>query len=177
MIFSDLQQTIVDRLLWDAYFTEDDKQVTVLPEVALDLTNAIKKALGDIGVIVVVRTVQVKPTDRVDLANVGVVLEIAEMVAVNRGKNGSGKPAIDVGAKCMALLRGWSPNQDMWAPFLLWGEGLQHAGTNDQGCDLWTLEFMTQTVLETLATVLGTENNIGIGDENGTPLIVSPVAA
>jgi hypothetical protein len=94
-----------------------------LPEVALDLKSEWDIALAKLGAAVVVGTIGCQPTDRVDLANVRVPIQITENVTINRGKGGSQKVAADIGAKIMALLRSWSPNEDMWAAFLLWGQG------------------------------------------------------
>jgi hypothetical protein len=177
MIFSGLQQSIVDRLLWDAYFTEPGKEVKCLAQKLLDLRAQWDAALAKLGAAVIIGTIGCAPTDRVDLADVDILLQITENVTLNRGKNGSQKPACDVGAKCMALLRQWTPNNDMWAPFLLWGQGFQYVGEDEEGLDHWTLQFRTQTVLDLLVTALGTDTGAAIGDENQTPLIVSPTPA
>jgi hypothetical protein len=57
------------------------------------------------------------------------------------------------------------------------GQGLQYLGEDDDGNLHWTLEFMTQTMMELKVTALGTEDGKALGDETGTPLIVSPTAA
>jgi hypothetical protein len=51
-------------------------------------------------------------------------------------------------------------------------------GEDDKsGCDYWTVELLTQTMLDLLVTLLGTETDVAIGDENETGLLVSPTAA
>ena len=176
MIFSDLQNAVVERLLWDAWFTEPGKTVGVFAEHKLDLAAQWQQTIGKIGAAVLVRTVGCAPTERVDLADVDVWIEMTEFVSINRGKSGSQKPGCDVGAKAMALLRGWTPDNNMWAPFLLWGQGLQYVGEDDQGLDRWVLQFRTQTMLELLAQVIGTDT-AAIVDDQGRAFVVSPTPA
>lgn len=174
MILTDLQNATVARLLWDAYFTETGRAVACLAENALDLVAEYTKAVSKLGTCVIVASPAVAAAERVDLAAVSVQLDITEHVIVNRSTSGSCKPACDVGAKCMALLRGWTPNADMWAPFEF--QSLQRIGEDEQGMDHWNLACRTYTMLDLLVTLIGTDA-IGIGDEDGAGLIVSPTSA
>ena len=176
MIFSTLQNAIVTRLLWDAYFTLPTAKVTALAENALDLLSEYEKAIGKFGIAAIVATPSVTPGERIDLATVTIVIGICEHVSVNRGRGGANKPASDVGAKAMALLRNWSPNADLWAPLQFVSFG--RVGEDEKtGADYWELTMLTQTMLELFVTVLGTEDDVAIGDENEAALIVSPTAA
>ena len=176
MILEDLQKGIADRLLWDAYFTEPGKVVAVIEENPMDLATEFDTALAKgSGAAVVVARPSVTPTERVDLMDIAVTLLISENVTLNRAKSGSGKTASSIAIKALALLRHWSPDEDLWAPFLL--QNLAPLGSDDDGCDHWTLELKTQTVFDLLVTMLGTERGTAIGDEAGTGLIVSPTSA
>jgi len=53
------------------------------------------------------------------------------------------------------------------------GQGLQYVGEDDQGLDRWVLQFRTQTMLELLAQVIGTDT-AAIVDDQGRAFVVSP---
>lgn len=177
MIFSNLQTAIVDRLLWDAWFTDPGKDVSVLAQITLDIKNEWKRALlKATGAVVLVNTIGCKPTQGLDLVDIPVILQISENVTLNRGKTGSQKPGADIAAKCVALLRGWTPNKDVFAPFLLWGEGLSYLGEEEaDSIDHWLIELRTQTMLTTEVTGIGSD--AAISDELGRALIMSPTDA
>lgn len=175
MIFSDLQNAVAARLLWDSYFTEPKREVAVLAENALDLLTEYQKAVDKMrGTAVVVATPEVTETERVDLVNVRVALDITENVQLNRGSSGARKPASDVGAKGMALLRGWRPSE-IWAPLEF--AGLVRAGEDEAQCDHWILTMRTQLMLDLIVWVIGTETGEAIGDQAGKAFVVTPTVA
>lgn len=148
MLFSDLQSAILTRIESDtAYLAEPGKAVTVLAENALDLLSEYEKAISKLGMAVIISTPRVTPTERVDLANVSVSIAICEHVSLNRATSGTQKPAIDVGAGIMAMLRNWTPDENVWAPFLFLD--FARVGQDEtSGCDLWSIDFQTQTMLD-----------------------------
>ena len=161
MIFSDLQTAVVARLLWDAYFTETGKEVAVLPENALDLLSEYEKAIAKTGgIVVIIGTPVITETEGIDRVQVAISVHVAENVALNRGKKGTQKVAADVGAKAMALLRNWTPNEDLWAR--IYFRSFQRIGEDEQGCDHWQLDLYTYTQLDLLVTALGTERGAAL---------------
>jgi hypothetical protein len=175
MIFTDLQQAIVDRLLWDAWFTDPDAKVSVIREDPLNLLAEYQKSIGKLGAVVIVAQPAIVETERIDLVNISIVLHSAENVTLNRSKSGSQKTGAENLIKAMALLRQWTPNEDMWAPFYL--KGMTPIGEDEDGCYHHQLELYTYTMLELLVTLLGTERGTAIGDQDGKAFVVSPTPA
>lgn len=107
-VLSDTQAMMVAILESDSALAP----VKILSENLGDINSQIRMALGKIGICAIVLT----PDASVDGTNapgpllkpVGVVVEIEELVVVNRGDKGSKLPASDVAER--VLWRGHSPN-------------------------------------------------------------------
>lgn len=172
MIFSDLQNAVVARLNWDAYFADPDKGATVLAENRMDLIHELDASLARLGVCAVVVTPRVTPGEN-DTTSVRVVLLIHEIPIINRDTSGSQKAAQDLGAKAMALLTDWTPNEDMWSPLEF--QGLELTDVDETyGRITWSAEFITYTMLELLITLLDDESDNVLINESGETLLVSP---
>ncbi len=107
-VLEELQEVAVSRMQSDPYYA----RVSLLREQLHDIRAQIRTALGKIGIVGIVVTPQAdcnKPNAPGPILDgLNLVIDITELVIVNRGANGSRQPASEVAEHTAWLLH--SPN-------------------------------------------------------------------
>lgn len=180
MVFDDLQQKLVDRLNWDAFFSAPIKGVRALAENRMNLQTELDTALSKLGLAVVVAITRVSAAEIGALAGgvaVTVTLQVHEVPLINRASSGTQKTASQVLVKALSLWgRPWTPDRDVWSQMEFAGFSLANVD-EEYGLITWTIEFQIFTMLETVVHVLATEGDRPLVTENEEMLLVSPTPA
>lgn len=107
-VLEELQQVALARMRVDPYYA----RVTLLHEQLHDIRAQIRAALGKLGIVAIIITPKADSTKPNApgpiLDGCNLVVDITELVVVNRGANGSRQPASDVAEHTAWLLH--SPN-------------------------------------------------------------------
>ena len=114
-LFSDLQTLVADRLDSDAVFSAPPA-IPILTEQIGDLDNEIQRAIQRVGLVAIVLTPRVTRLDRRHLAEVEVVISVAQVRELSL-RAGSKKLAADVAASAWALLDDWAASET-WQPLI-----------------------------------------------------------
>lgn len=180
MIFTDLQNALVARLMGDAYFGAPETGVLAIAENRMDLLAELDQQLARCGLGVVVAIGQIASgehgNDSVTEAIVTITSQVHEIPAINRAEGGTQKTALDVLVKHLSLWGApWRPS-DGWSPLQFTNFSLLEVD-QDFGRITWQIEFQTRTFLETVVEALATESGLPLGTEAGELLINSPTVA
>lgn len=136
-----LIQALSDRLAEDPLFAPGRvPEIPVVPETDLQLTDRTDKALGSIGICVVVLITGIQWQGM--QADYHFTIRVIENVAQNRGKTGSKVVPLLIGEKIKGLLQGWCPGEE-WSEIL--PSQFQLAGATDE-LMIWELEAVASTV-------------------------------
>lgn len=128
-IIRTLQEAIKTRLAANTDFAAGVDPVTaavpILTEQHGVIENEVARAVGKIGVSVVVLTPRLAPIANATngASELTVVVAVTENVLVNRSGSGSKKPATDLAEAAWASLQGWTPAGG-WSPMRIKGLSL-----------------------------------------------------
>lgn len=149
-LLTDLQGLVAGKLA-DDYPTAGPGQtwvLDILTEDDGDILYGINKAIAEIGISTIVMTPKMQITGRApNQVEVDVVIQITENVTINRsgGAGNSGIPAGDLGVQCVVSLMRWTPDPDIWTPFLF-----QHLMIHQMKPLIYEAAFKTNTILQTV---------------------------
>jgi hypothetical protein len=180
MVFDDLLTKLVERLNWDAFFSDPDKGVRVIAENRMDLLNEVDVALAKLGMAVVVAITRVTPDETGAYGGaivVTVTLQAHEIPLINRAESGTQKTAQQILVKSKSLWdRPWTPDRDVWSPLEFQSYQLTDADAQNARV-IWTIDYVTRTCLETVVEVLATESGRPLVTQASENLLVSPTPA
>ena len=144
-LFSDLQESIAERLASQLADAGGPRGIEPLIEVKGDLVTQIRQRLDKIGLGIVVLTPSVRrvPEDGDNKIEARVTIGIAEKPIVNGSKIGSGVPAIDVVSAVLGSLHAWQPVNEKWSILQLEVIELGNVGEYVE----YSVEYSTQTYL------------------------------
>lgn len=111
---TDLQTLVAARL--NALDLFADNGITALTEDVGDLTDEVTEAVNEIGLSVALVTPLIQPNGDGFGLVVDFVVNVSEMVTLNRGATGTGQPALDVAVAIWNSLDEWQP-AEIWSPF------------------------------------------------------------
>jgi hypothetical protein len=99
----DIQRELSGVITADSYFTG----IPIITEARGDILNQIQRALGKLGICVIIETLTGRPEHASAgsyLIELNVGLTVTENVLINQGSTGTRKPASEVVARIMCLL-------------------------------------------------------------------------
>jgi len=176
MLIAELQNAVVAKLQYDAWFSMADPACPVVADNRGDLKAQVDAALGKSGVILVVEEPSLRsgelPTELVARFK----LTIVEHPPTNRAK-AQFRTAAETGMKAMALLMFEGQGQrwqaaEHWTPFTF--ERLEPGDESEEGHISWELEFTTETIGDVEETLLADHAGRLIATDAGENLEVSP---
>lgn len=179
MIFDDLLNTLVARLNNDAFFSDPAKGLQVIAANRMDLLTEVDIALNKLGIVAVLEVTRVVP-DQIGAYHGSVVvtltLQVHEIPLLNRAESGSQKTAQQCLVKSRSLWdRPWTPDRDVWSPLQL--QSFQMTSVDEAtAMVVWSMEYTTMTMLETVVEVLATESGVPLVTQSQENLFVSPTA-
>jgi hypothetical protein len=87
--------------------------IEVLEEDKGDLDSQIERAKGKLGIVVSVETPQMRRGEQKRHVEMTVVVEVQEMVSINRGPAGTKRTWLQVAEEIMVSLHGWKPAESL----------------------------------------------------------------
>ena len=111
-LLTDIQSAVAARLR-ELEVIAGPVAIEVLEEDKGDLDAQIEKAKGKLGIVVSVETTGLRRDDSKREMEMTLVVEIQEMVAINRGPAGTQRTWMQISEEILVSLHGWPPLENL----------------------------------------------------------------